>query len=146
MKVIDLLNKIANNEEVPNKIRVNETLYWFDDRQKQYIYVPNEKIASCDDIYSNTLILTYEPFDVLDEFLNAEVEIIEEDKKTLLRINKIIPSQNYAISDAENNSIDERFEMIRKRLYADELYMLDIANSLNELIDEVNKLKEGKDE
>ena len=128
MKVIDLLNKIANGEEVPNKIRVNETLYWFDDRQKQYIYVPNEKIASCDDIYSNTLILTYEPFDVLDEFLNAEVEIIEED-------NKIKPLKTLRHSC--------NFDRHEETLYENEV---DLARKITELIDEVNNLKEGKNE
>jgi len=124
MKVIDLLNKIANGEEV-TKFKYYGGIYIYDKETRVYRF---------QDMW----------FDFDIDNLNDEVEIIEEDKKTLLRINKIIPSQNYAISDSKNHSIDERFEMIRKRLYADELYMLDIANSLNELIDEVNKLKENK--
>ena len=61
MKVIELLNKIANGEEVPKKIKIKQ---W-------------ENNAEDED-------LEYELFDRLyneDFELNDEVEIIEEDKK-----------------------------------------------------------------
>lgn len=60
---------------------------------------------------------------------------VEEEKKIPLKINKIVHSQNYVISDSKNNSVNERLEIIRRRLYENELYMLDIANTLNEIID-----------
>ena len=65
MKVIDLLNKIANNEEVPLKIKVKGYEYrqsngqfWCDETE---MYL----IDNCTSIYQ----------------LNDEIEIIEEDKK-----------------------------------------------------------------
>ena len=61
MKVIDLLNRIANGEEAPKKIKIKQ---W-------------ENNAEDED-------LEYELFDRLyneDFELNDEVEIIEEDKK-----------------------------------------------------------------
>lgn len=37
MKVIDLLNKIANNEEVPKKIKIHDKVFTFDKTYKRYI-------------------------------------------------------------------------------------------------------------
>lgn len=62
MKVIDLLNKIANDEEVPN-IKVRDRIYEFCDTN----YVHNE---------SGHIMFGFE-----FEDLNDEIEIIEEDKE-----------------------------------------------------------------
>ena len=66
IKIIDLLNKIANGKEVPQKIRIGAlymywdgSVYWDEDGETQF----------CEVIGS-------------DEYrLNREVEIIEEEKK-----------------------------------------------------------------
>ncbi len=63
MKVIDLLNKIANGE-APKKIKYNNTDYYLYDN---YSYLRNDKSRFFDTIYFKEL--------------NDEVEIIEEDKK-----------------------------------------------------------------
>ena len=77
MKIIDLLNKIANGEEVPEIIKYNN-----------FIYKYNKDICDYDgdDLYlfGNT------------DKLNEEVEIIEEDKKIekikdILHIDDLIP-------------------------------------------------------
>ncbi len=66
MKVIDLLNKIANGEEVPEEISIRGTEY---------------KVGKCWSI-ENIYILKEEPnsnwLDAQDIWLNTEVEIIEE--------------------------------------------------------------------
>lgn len=69
MKVIDLLVKIANNEEVPQKIRYNNKLWEFQRIDGDY---KNE----------NSYLFEY-LFKYLNtkSFINNEVEIIEEDKK-----------------------------------------------------------------
>lgn len=67
MKVIDLLNKIANGEEVPKKIKYDEKIYYLDDGN----YRAYNKYG-----YQMELML-YNPFHIL----NDEVEVIEEDKK-----------------------------------------------------------------
>ncbi|MBQ1496635.1 MAG: hypothetical protein IIZ40_04755 [Bacilli bacterium] len=72
MKVIDLLNKIANGKDIPKKIKYNNTDYYFYDR---YTYLRTDKSRFFDSIYFKEL--------------NDEVEIIEEDKKipTLKNLN-----------------------------------------------------------
>ena len=67
MKVIDLLNKIANGEEVPNAIKFNDIIY---------------KKADIGKDYYNFTINKWFFKDVFDASgVNLEVEIIEEEKK-----------------------------------------------------------------
>lgn len=108
MKVIDLLNKIANGEEVPEKIRLYDEEFEYMDGDKTYYSLTNQDPYDLFDSghYANTL------------HLNDEVEIIEEDKK----IEKLEPT-NYITSTFEDAILDK----------------------INELIDKVNKLKEGKE-
>lgn len=68
----------------------------------------------------------------LEEYLNDYVEIIEEDKK----IEKILISM-------DDNSMPFVGDNQYKHLSYSEIDLL-MANKINELIDEVNKLKEGK--
>ena len=67
MKVIDLLNKIANGEEVPKKIKYENDIYIHIDNYCYY----------CDE---TNLILSDRVFAEYSK-LNDEIEIIEEDKK-----------------------------------------------------------------
>lgn len=62
MKIIDLLNKIANGEEVPKKVRFAGIIFEYDEDDQ--MYNNNEYKNICD--YA---------------FLNDEVEILEEEKK-----------------------------------------------------------------
>jgi len=62
MKIIDLLNKIANGEEVPKKVSFAGLIFEYDEDDQ--MYSNNEHKNICD--YA---------------FLNDEVEILEEEKK-----------------------------------------------------------------
>ena len=108
MKVIDLLNKIANGEEAPNKIsvvwagaRVHD-LYQYNDYIKWYETLDETTLMTIDD----------------SDDLYCEVEIIEEEKE----IEKIM-------------GIDTRETRKCIMLFQDKI---------NELIYEINKLKENK--
>ena len=70
MKVIDLLNAIANEEEVPKEIKYNACLFAFE-RQSQDYY--------CEE-YGNLFEYLINEHRT-GEFLNDEVEIIGEGKK-----------------------------------------------------------------
>ena len=77
MKVIDLLNKIANGEELPKKIKVYSEWY-----KEDVIYFLSNTNFSWQDYYmlenDNTDPTLFENNSI---GLNDEVEIIEEDKK-----------------------------------------------------------------
>ena len=113
MKVIDLLNKIANGE-IPKKIKYFETIYEYGNYKgdsgyvdtTQYPYKWFEKEIDCDVISD----------------LNDEVEIIEEDKKIE---NLDIYNCFKVMGMDETGRLDENFT--------------DISNKINEIIDKINK-------
>ena len=76
MKVIDLLNKIANGEEVPKKIKFKNNIYKWIER--------NDNIFNYKQEYKGRLIDNYlcdDWFMDSKSILTDEVEIIEEEKK-----------------------------------------------------------------
>lgn len=116
IKVIDLLNKIANGEEVPKKIKCDGVALIYDEEIKDYWcycdkYLFEYKFAECND------------------FLNDYVEIIEEPKK----IEKISWREKESL--AGNFTTSEKQEILARRTKK-------LKSSLNELIDEINNLKE----
>jgi len=86
MKIIDLLNKIAKGEEVPEKIIYNNTLYSY----KEGIDYEN---GFCNYLMSSSVC-------ICPEDLNSEVEIIEEPKE-----HKIPEKINISKFPRHNNSL-----------------------------------------
>lgn len=80
MKVIDLLNKIANGEEVPKKIKWEDTIYAYSDYDKDYLEFPFSE-----EEYSGLFNMKDS---ILTQFLNDEVEIIEDTPKEDKKIEK----------------------------------------------------------
>lgn len=112
VKIIDLLNKIANDEEVPEKIKINNVIYEY----RGYMYC-TEKAN-----YQNIEDYLFGKWNF--NILNDEVEIIEEPKK----IEKIpLPS----FDEFKRMSAEERYVITAKEY-----------DLLDELIDEINNLKE----
>ena len=74
MKVIDILNKINNNEEVPKKIKFDDTVFEYDKEQKEYNHRK-------DDGFYETLLYRVMTTHFIDVLLEAEVEVIEENKR-----------------------------------------------------------------
>ena len=114
MKIIDLLTKMANGEKVPKKICYDDIIYilidngiysWYKNKEDNEGFLDNANVK---------------------DFLNDEVEIIEEDKK----IEKIKERNNPTSCTLQRQIevLDEESCKIKKKI--------------NELIDEVNKLKE----
>jgi len=105
MKVIDLLNRIANGEEVPKKVKY-KTHYWeYKEEAKDYKDNEDDYVFSCSN-YDITAML------------DNEVEIIEEDKK-IEKLeyydNSIMWCMNgREITDNEKDLIDKINEIIDK--------------------------------
>ena len=76
MKIIDLLNKIANGEKVPNRIKYEKHIYEYEEGTYDWsYYIQNNgtiKFLLTDVFNSDDNILN---------ILNNELEIIEEPKK-----------------------------------------------------------------
>ena len=116
IKIIDLLNKIANNEEVPKKIKWQGQVYEYSCSNRFY--------------YQNSWSM-YRDFYTEGNCLNDYVEIIEEPKKT----EKISWSEKESL--AGEFTANEKQNILARRTEK-------LKSSLNELIDEINNLKEKK--
>lgn len=121
MKVIDLLVKIANGEETPKKIRIDHWCYtfeWVEHDSNYYDKHEDIDLMSC--------------LSMDKEELNYGVHELKEDKEIeeLDLIEKINNDLNIANNYSKNN--------IKNNLKY-------VANKINELIDEVNKLKKDKE-
>ena len=126
MKIIDLLNKIANNEEVPKKIKLKnfEEIYTLREDCTGYKWYGEEKTNNyfCETIHKN-----------LEYILKQDIEILEEPKK----INKIRIDYN-------SINIDKVFETGTTTFFREkdiEIFQC-LSSKINELIDEINNLKE----
>ena len=110
IKVIDLLNKIANGEDAPEKIKYEGQEY---ELQMSNDYLP----------YNNSFYLFENIFkgNEIGHILNNEVEIIKENK-SIEKLKEI--QENNCLSRYPNNK--------------------ELMNKINELVKEVNKLKENK--
>jgi len=71
IKIIDLLQKIANNEEIPKKIKVRDYNFIYDNEWEEYLLINK--------MNDNTYYLS-DYFDIMHN-LNEEIEILEEPKK-----------------------------------------------------------------
>nr|DAX16897.1 MAG TPA: hypothetical protein [Caudoviricetes sp.] len=106
---------LIKDGKAPKKIKIHKTIY-------EWVFIHHE-FCYADNSINRILLFEYY---VRNNKLNDEIEIIEEDKK----IEKLdLP----CIAEFKRMSVAERYLVTAKEY-----------DVLNELIDEVNKLKEGK--
>ena len=102
IKVIDLLNMIAEGKEIPEKIKINEITYKY--QGDDYLYEDEDKkeywLFSAG--YSDRFVW-------LDSFLKTKVEIIEEDNNKIeyLNIDSFSSLECKAIGRRVNQIIDK---------------------------------------
>lgn len=120
MKIIDLFVKISKDEKVPSRIKSQGLIFEFDEESRQYY---EEGRLHCTDYSLRSWLFNF-------KCLNDEVEIIEEDKKLKkINLNYSVPNAIYDMK-ALRETLEEIIE--NQRIHEDRI---------NELIDEVNKLK-----
>lgn len=120
MRLVDLLVKIANGEEVPKKIRFQDRTFIFDKEVNDY----KNEIG----------LYFFESFTGLTKFLNDKIEIIEED--TSKKIKKI-EYVKYTDEYVERSAKDPLHRIEIKKHYE----VRDIVDKINEVIDVLNSLE-----
>lgn len=80
MKIIDILNKINNEEEVPEKIKFDNTVFELEENKKEYSF--QHENGDCE-----TLLYRVMTTHFIDILLEAEVEVIEENKEIEEKLN-----------------------------------------------------------
>lgn len=123
MKVIDLLNKIANNEDIPKKIIFNSRIYELKERDTDLYNYKNN--------FSNNY---FEDDWFLTNILNDEVEIIEDTPKEDKKIEKIEERIDTGLVGTE---ILDEFK-VASAINKQASYTFDIAKKINEIIDKIN--------
>ena len=117
IRIIDLLNKIANNEEMPKKIKYKKLIYVYEEGAYGWsYYIQNSGIK---------FLLTdiFNSIDGILNILNDEVEIIEENK---------IPEKLGKIEDNDG--------------YMDQSDVIKIGEKIDEIIDYLEKKSKEKGE
>ena len=112
---------LVKDGKAPKKIKTNTGIFKLEIEDDQLNYRCNDGG-----------ILTFDYY-IKNNKLSDEIEIIEEDKK--------IEKLNTSIINANRYDYDKNKEMTISNITAD---ILSISKAINELIDEVNKMKEGK--
>lgn len=114
IKIIDLLNKIYNNDNIPKRIIYRNCGWEYNEDYNDFI-----------DEYGNYLLGLYiHDYDDLYEFLSSELEIIEEPKK----IEKL--EKNFTREDNTDEMTESDWQVSI------------ISKKINEIIDVVNKMIE----
>lgn len=126
MKIIELLNKIANNEEVPKKIEVS--CYEFEWREEGRYYV-------------NTTTGNYQTLlqDWLNNAnkLNSEVEIIEDEEE--IDIQSIEEVNHYNIVSAIKGKTEENID---NELKLNSLAIKKLIKAVKQLDKKVNSIEQ----
>jgi hypothetical protein len=128
IKIIDLVNKIVNDEEVPKKIKYQENIFIYDKERKDYIHKIDE-----DGWQSETILFNIMCTHFIRELLENEVEIIEEDKEI----------EKLEFYEYEDESSKPRIRTHKNTINNMRIIDVTLALKINELVDEVNKLKES---
>ena len=121
MKIIDILNKINNEEEVPEKIKFDDTVFELEENKTEYSF--QHKNGEFE-----TLLYRVMTTHFIDVLLKAEIEVIEENKE-IEELNKISYDE-FKYSDNEH-----RFDLTNKEY-----------DKINEVIRAVNKLIKEREE
>ena len=125
IKISDLVNKIANEEEVPNKIKLKnfEEIYTLREDCTGYKWYGEEKTNNDfgETIHEN-----------LEYILKQDIEIIEEPKK-IEKIEMYQAEEGHYFLNKQD-----------KKVYVNCDEMDFMVDKFNELIDEINNLKEKK--
>ena len=106
MKVIDLLNKIANGEEVPEKIKYNDKIWRLASDRTYFIgsdYGYDFWVAHGDDKFEDEVIT-----------LNDEVEILEEPKGIPEKL-EILPNNEQYSNKVLYGKINEIIEYLESK-------------------------------
>lgn len=105
IRIIDLLNKIYNNDNIPKRIIYRNCGWEYSEAYNDFI-----------DEYGNYLLGLYiHDYDDMYEFLSSEAEIIEEDKKIeKIDIDKMLQTKKWKRDKNAWKKINEIIDVVNK--------------------------------
>lgn len=132
MKVIDLLNKIANGEEVPKKIKVYDDSFTYIDKWEQYTSDNTDK----------PLLYIISAFNYSG--LNDEVETIEEEPRNIEVCGSLFTRSEYnrLAGIEEDKKIEYIYHCCMEPSSKETKFLIqninDLSDKINEIIDYIN--------
>jgi hypothetical protein len=120
MKVIELLNKIANGEEVPEKIKKTWVYEWnYDDIREKFTYMQEDGTRFDEDW-------------LIENILNEKIEIIEENAKEPQehKIPEKFKVHSWGDKDKYGSYVDSPFPTNEE-----------LMNKINEILDYLEEIK-----
>jgi len=102
MKIIDILNKINNDEEVPKKVKFDGDIFTYNTGRKEY----ERTVGKC---FKETLLFRVMNTHFIKDLLRTEVEVIEENKE-IEELKKALNKLNETFDKAYNKLIKESEE------------------------------------
>ena len=127
MKVIDLLNKIANGEEIPNKIKYDNMTFHIDEYEKYYV--------SDEGALFEYIFVSLNDYDAL----MTEVEIIED-----IPISKLYVNNELQYNLEKEHKIPEKLcQTLNRNDIGEDYYRYITENrfKINEIIDYLEENK-----
>ena len=132
MKVIDLLNKIANGEEVPKEVKY-KSFYWkYSEKDRDYKDTDEDYVFSC----SN--------YDI-PKMLNNEVKIIEEEPRDIEVCGSLFTKSEYGklAHSEEEKKIPEKLGTTYIKKIGDNAFISEpFSQSERIIVDTINALIE----
>ena len=132
IKIIDLLNKIANGEEVPKVIEVANYQYIYDKNLKDYLDTSEKELLFKGQYKANILF-----------YLNDEVEILDGEEKNNFTGWKMYQDGKEVMSMDCSNQDEEEFEDIEEEKeielyktyqeYLEDNFSVTMANIISEI-------------
>ena len=104
IKVIELLNRIFNGEEVPKKIKYLNRIYKFYKGEKDYISYDDEETKWC----GQTLLFNIMECHHITELLEAEVEILEDNTEEIEELKPFDEIRDVSVWDNRILSMNQR--------------------------------------
>lgn len=127
MKIIDILNKINNGEDVPEKIKFDDTVFELEENKKEYSFQHENGDYE-------TLLYRVMTTHFIDVLLKAEVEAIEENKEIEELDNMELINARPEVNAKKINELVREVNKINKQLEEQETEDIDtVERELNKM-------------
>lgn len=132
MTIIEIINKIANNEDIPKRIKYKDKIYIYNEPNQDYLEYNKDDFDFLGYAFCNWRTR---------DFINDKVEILEEDKDIeLLDVALLSQSDNWLWCPSKDD-FEKDIELNEYIISNIRENTLNFQRKLNEVIKEVNKLR-----
>lgn len=118
MKVIDLLNKIANGEEMPQRVKISDNYYHFDISDSDYYNDVDNKATLMENIYLHNAYVWFNlEAEIFDDEEDKDIPFISDDELWSINGKKgIIEDANTYSEISRDTAINYNFKVLKEKI------------------------------